>query len=216
MKKAIYILYVIVFALAGWFAYICYRDLRFDADSSAGIIVSILGVMVASLIGWQIYNVLNIKGQIDKLETYNNDIKALYEKLDEYTSAQNLDTLCYTLTKDGRSVEAIKYMLLAIRKYSNVEGYKDANECIETCFSNLASTLCKLRLHKGEEIYLTILNEIIDSLKRDLPHFSNPKYNEAILCFFEYLKKRRDNIYEDSSEEERNALIEFRKKYGIN
>lgn len=93
MKKAIYILYVIVFALAGWFAYICYRDLRFDADSSAGIIVSILGVMVASLIGWQIYNVLNIKGQIDKLETYNNDIKALYEKLDEYTSAQNLSLI---------------------------------------------------------------------------------------------------------------------------
>ena len=67
MKKEIYILYILVFIIAGWFAYICYRDLRFDADNSAGIIVSILGIMVALLIGWQIWQTMDIKDKIDKI-----------------------------------------------------------------------------------------------------------------------------------------------------
>lgn len=74
MKKAIYVLYVLGYILAGWFAYICYRDLQFDADSSAGIIVSILGIMVASLIGWQILNSIEVNKKVEALWGQSNKI----------------------------------------------------------------------------------------------------------------------------------------------
>lgn len=74
MKKAIYALYVLVFILAGWFAYICYRDLRFDADNSAGIIVSILGIMVAVLIGWQILNAVEVNKKVEAIWSRSNGI----------------------------------------------------------------------------------------------------------------------------------------------
>lgn len=74
MRNAICILYVIVFFLAGWLAYICYRDLRFDADSSAGIIVSVLGVIIALLIGWQILNAVEINKKVDAVLRRSNEI----------------------------------------------------------------------------------------------------------------------------------------------
>lgn len=67
MKKAIIILYIVVAILGGWLGYACYCNLYFDADSSAGLLVASLGVMVTLLVGWQIFNAITFKDAINRI-----------------------------------------------------------------------------------------------------------------------------------------------------
>lgn len=68
MKKAIIILYIVVAMLGGWLGYVCYCDLYFDANSSAGLLVASLGVMVTLLVGWQIFNAISFKEAISRID----------------------------------------------------------------------------------------------------------------------------------------------------
>lgn len=69
MRRAIIILYVLVFGLICWVAYICYCDLHFDSNSSAGIIVSALGAMVITLlVAWQILQNIDAKDRLKAME----------------------------------------------------------------------------------------------------------------------------------------------------
>ena len=68
MKKSITILFVLVAILFGWLSYACYCDLRFDSDSSAGLIVAALGVMVTALVGWQVFNAIEIRSIINRVD----------------------------------------------------------------------------------------------------------------------------------------------------
>ena len=80
MKKAIIILYFIVIGLAGWLGYACYCDLSFDPDSSAGVIISSLGVMVTLLVAWQIYSTIEADRKIasikNELTTHHHYVNA--------------------------------------------------------------------------------------------------------------------------------------------
>lgn len=67
MKKAIIILYILVAGLCGWLGYACYCNLTFNSDSSAGIIVASLGVMVTLLVGWQIFNAITFKDAVSRI-----------------------------------------------------------------------------------------------------------------------------------------------------
>lgn len=127
MKKEIYILYILVFIIAGWFAYICYRDLRFDADNSAGIIVSILGIMVALLIGWQIWQTMDIKDKIDKI----NNIEQSGIKMQDdifafkiYMDAENLMLRAFVNSHNNKKEESFDYIFDALYKYAEIS-YKD-------------------------------------------------------------------------------------------
>ena len=152
MKKAIYILYVIVFALAGWFASVCYRDLRFDADSSAGIIVSILGIMVTSLIGWQIYSVINLKEiqkALDKSTNEVNMIKCDFNNFKKYVDAETYANNATSLYILNRYIESILNILKALQLYAEIESYTykkdDIKRGIHLCVTNWATCLTEGR-----------------------------------------------------------------------
>lgn len=79
MKKAIIALYFIVLALAGWLGYACCCNLSFNPDSSAGLIVSALGIMVTLLIGWQIYKSIQFDEAIKRTDDLHHIANAYLE-----------------------------------------------------------------------------------------------------------------------------------------
>lgn len=50
--------------------------MEFDGNS-AGIIISALGVLVTALIGWQVYNAVEMKGIIDKVDKVKSELDSL-------------------------------------------------------------------------------------------------------------------------------------------
>lgn len=90
MKKAIVILYLIVIGLGGWLGYACYCDLSFDPNSSAGLLVSVLGIMVTLLVAWQIYSTIEADRKISSLR---NDLTTQHHYIDariHFTQGQSL------------------------------------------------------------------------------------------------------------------------------
>lgn len=90
MKKAIVILYILVLVLAGWLGYACYCNLSFNSDSSAGLLVSALGVMVTLLVAWQIYSTIEAERKISSL---HSDLTTQHHYVDariHFTQGQNL------------------------------------------------------------------------------------------------------------------------------
>ena len=61
MKKAIIVLYFIVIGLGGWLGYACYCNLSFDPESSAGLFVSVLAILVTLLVTWQIFTLIDME-----------------------------------------------------------------------------------------------------------------------------------------------------------
>lgn len=70
MKKAIIILYLIVIGLAGWLGYACFCNLSFAPESSAGLFVSVLGILVTLLVTWQIWATIHSDRRIEDLRAY--------------------------------------------------------------------------------------------------------------------------------------------------
>lgn len=217
MKKAIYILYVIVFALAGWFAYICYRDLRFDADSSAGIIVSILGIMVTSLIGWQIYSVINLKEiqkALDKSTNEVNMIKCDFNNFKKYVDAETYANNATSLYILNRYIESILNILKALQLYAEIESYTykkdDIKRGIHLCVTNWATCLTEGR---GKSQY-SATSDFIDAddkklykiilkmLQDERPILSTTKINDDIKSLYDLMTKintnGNDNHLDDS------------------
>ncbi|MDE6453372.1 MAG: hypothetical protein K2L27_04120 [Muribaculaceae bacterium] len=89
MRNAIVILYIIVAILGGWIGYACYCDLAFDSNSSAGIIVATLSVIVTLLVGWQIWQTINARQEIEQTrerlkEEYEGKISDILDKFKDF------------------------------------------------------------------------------------------------------------------------------------
>lgn len=140
MKRAIVVLYILVAALGGWVAYICYRNLQFDADNSAGILVSALGILVSVLVGWQIYKYIDIKKEIEqqqdeianKLLCLDNENRRLKAKIDKDISralaiafSSSAEILASNITKTSTDIfyEFIYNSLMCILNFSAAEDY---------------------------------------------------------------------------------------------
>lgn len=156
VKTSIIILYFLILFLLGWLSYACYCNLKFDANSSAGLIVSALCVLVTALVGWQIFNAISIQRRLTFVEnkTYRmpNDIRKVKKDIEMSSKSSNdmtigairlssALTLFYNTINDGKSDD------LKIRSYIR-------------CYALSAGALAKfLNLSNDSEAQI-IFNEV--------------------------------------------------------
>ncbi|MDE5871186.1 MAG: hypothetical protein K2H22_04465, partial [Muribaculaceae bacterium] len=85
LKSNIIILYIISAIIATILGFAFYHNLQFDANSSAGVIVAALTGIITLLVGFQIYNAIEINREMRR--------HALRIKRFETKFARNLDSL---------------------------------------------------------------------------------------------------------------------------
>lgn len=172
MKKAIIILYIIVIGLAGWLGYACYCDLRFDPNSSAGVIISSLGVMVTLLVAWQIYSTIEADKRIasikDELTTHNHYVNARIH----FTQGQNLMQTTLSHISQNKSNDTttnpafLGNLCIAYRNYLEaLMHYLQSNKdikAINSCITNM--DVCLNNLQRENVEFTKAISDKCDSL----------------------------------------------------
>lgn len=172
MKKAIIILYIIVIGLAGWLGYACYCDLSFDPNSSAGVIISSLGVMVTLLVAWQIYSTIEADRRIasikDELTTHNHYVNARIH----FTQGQNLMQTTLSHISQNKSNNNptnpafLENLCIAYRNYLEalihyLQSNKDV-KAINSCVTNM--DVCLNNLQRENVEFTKAIGDKCDSL----------------------------------------------------
>lgn len=215
MRKAVIILYFLVFGLGGWLGYACYCNLSFDADSSAGIIVATLGVMVTVLIGWQVFNAIEIRSAINQMNDLNAEVTEKISKLkNRDDELKNLVEAYYLASlfrershglgsQYSRCGQAIRHFLLADVSCD----YESLADLVEQ-LSSILDEVDK-RDHIGKEffsdnhrIYEVLSKEIIDILD------NKPKEYESIKAKIIQSRDRRRKITETHIDETMKRSLE--------
>lgn len=177
-----------------------------------GIIVGALSMLVTALIGWQIYNIINIQSSLDKFAHKMSKIDQLeeeYRKMDIYNDAQTYESISHILYTQMRYCEALDGTLKALNRYSQVETYKDSQACINICIGNCASILQQLIIPIGETSQLAIFDKIINSLTTTPPRFYSPLTNASIQWLYVFIIDRQQNIHETLTDIQATRIKEF-------
>lgn len=74
------LLYIIVIILTGWVCYTSYCDLYFDAENAAGIYISALGVLITFVVAWQIYNAVDMRGEIKNFKSEIDSLRNITQE----------------------------------------------------------------------------------------------------------------------------------------
>lgn len=215
MKRYITILYLIVAFLAIWLGYACYCNLRFDSDSSAGLIVASLCGIVTLLIGFQIYNAIEIKKEVRKAvikaERVESSLRHNLSKIEEqviesrflansvikFLKAQqdqgfNDKTLVYLDT-----LVTLKYLLLSNIKRLKLEGeselYGDCIFDLNDCIQGLEEEQNKIVVRLFNN-YHSLYDELYSSIFSIL---EDPQYQmeDADKRFFQDMNRRRRELF---------------------
>lgn len=171
-----------------------------------GVIVGTLSILVTILIGWQIYNIINIQSSLDKFAHKMSKINAIeegYKKMDIYNDAQTYQSSGHILYLQKRLSETLQASLKALNLYSQIETYKDSSECITICIDNCLDVLQELIIPKPDyknEIY--ILNETIENLNLNPICFNSTEANKYFQQLRDLIIDRQKNIHENLTEEQ--------------
>lgn len=176
-----------------------YRVIPVDFKDYWGFVLGLLTLLVTMLIGWQIYNSLEIKDQLD-------------------STKKNLLELEQQIARSERAFIFVDCGLNFVQGLSNVNerplsAYRDfiyaldsayksnSHIVIEDCYNNLNAIIQKIQAGKGlnenvEQKNTQIENAIYELKKnplyKDFEHLINPIENKRIELF-EELKKNNDN-----------------------
>lgn len=211
IKSNIIILYIISAIIASGLGFAFYYNLRFDANSSAGLIVAALCGIVTLLVGFQIYNAIEIKRELRqnviKIKRFEKrfllDLDDIKEKIVENRFLSDVliklrrtddwerwNDLTYLYQE---TAELMKFLILSnINKYNITE----EDDLLTDCFSTFENCLHDLKEEKNV-IRIQMFNSQhsnIDKLNFELVSlFKNPhyKYEERYLSYLSDLKERR-------------------------
>nr|DAY92392.1 MAG TPA: hypothetical protein [Caudoviricetes sp.] len=206
MKNSIYSLSLGLLSIILSVVAICiaaYRtpELAFDYQ---GIIVGTLAMLVTVLIGWQIYNIIDIKSTIYKFTKKIKDIDKIKKDTEMqsiYIDAQCSDLSAHSLYIQRRYIEAIEQIIKSLRKYSLIEKKHIVPANIEMCFINFAASLqdeCQNnRVSPEKDLYIALLA----NLRRYPILFNDPERNEAMQWLVELSIQQGDTIGKSLSPE---------------
>lgn len=182
MKKSITILYLIVAFLAVWLGYACFCNLRFDSDSSAGLIVASLCGIVTLLIGFQIYNAIEIKKEVRKAA-----IKA--ERVES--------SLRHNLSKIEEQVIESRFLANSVIKFLKAQqnqGFNDKTlvylDTLVTLKYLLLSNIKRLKLEGESELYEDCLFDLDDCIRN-----FEKEQNKTIVRLFNNYHSLCDELY---------------------
>lgn len=154
-----------------------------NLDSFVGVIVALLAIIVAFVVGWQIYNSIEIKDKIEGLSTLEVRIKEQEKALKQelLKSEHRLSTIYgIEARKDECYIDAFRYIIISINASMQLEMPMN----IERCLTDLEKT-CDL-ITNGDTYSPNLYKEIC-------------KYNDSIrsLSNYSFIQKRYEKIYND-------------------
>lgn len=157
-----------------WLCQVC-RFSVVSLDSFVGVIVALLAVIVTLAVGWQIYNVIEIRQMIRKIEGQQALLDESQRKLDKKQDEQNRHAslvqhllIAEIRERDRKYAEAIYYYLGAL--YNAIDVQEQPNN-IDLIFKRIPDCLDKLE--GMTEIPAEMYNDIenIDAAIRATKYF---------------------------------------------
>lgn len=147
MKTSLWFSWLILLIAAAALCLSWFRCEPIEADWAA-ILVGVLAILVTALIGWQVYNVVDLKTTRYKLDgaiKASTDLNAELNNFKIYVDAEaycnNADNL-YILK---RYIDAIEQCIRALQMYASIENYEQKGDDIKlgihVCIANWAVCL---------------------------------------------------------------------------
>lgn len=203
LKRLIVALFVMVTILFVWLSYACWCDLKFGSESSAGSLMTALGIMVTALVGWQVFNAIEMRDAIKTMKDLNTEVTEKISKLksrdDELKNLIEAYFLA-SLFRDrshglgsqySRCGQAIRYFLLA-GVSCDYESLVDLVEQLPNILDELdkQDRIGKEFFSDNHRIYEVLSKEIIEILDK------RPKEYESIKAKIIQSRDRRRKITE--------------------
>lgn len=123
MKKQNLSIILSLLALVGVLVIICliiFKDISLctiTLDTFVGVMVTIMGILVTFVVGWQIINTLDIKTKIKEIDNVKSDLDEQKEKLKE-TTFKSQHLVSYTWALDafdrGEDAESFRYAVTSL------------------------------------------------------------------------------------------------------
>ena len=198
----------------------------------AAILVGTLAILVTALIGWQVYNVVDLKTTSKKLDRAINTSTELNNELNNFKIYVDAEVYCSdanSLYILKRYMDAIEKFIKALQLYAKIEKYEqkeqDIKKGVYSCVANWACCIIYLTdcEHKAfidqddKKIYKRIIN-ILESNNR--PNFQSLiGVNDDIKGLFDIMKiidsnTKNGNMYIKREQEEIRRIHE-RNAYSI-
>lgn len=158
-------------------------DLGFDY---MGVIVAIFSTIVTLLLGWQIYNLFDIKSIAKDNDERKKDYEALKIEFENYKSfhdAQILDVRSHSLFIQERYVGVILYVIRCIKRYGELEykGFPIRESIFIDCLNNWLYAIEKFgNKNEKKEFEKKEFREINQLLKTDFIVLKDKRYNEVV------------------------------------
>lgn len=197
MKTAIKILFTLVAILFGWLGYACYCKFDFNPNNSSGIIISALGVMVTALVGWQVFNAIEMRNIIKSYDDLKNSLTL--QGLKHENKAQSLEWLIsaisgelYTEEKFESRIHYLTHCLDVVLNFTKsgtqqdcppfVRSIERIEELLDTIIDNQSQDEAKM-LERRLKIVRKWRNETISIINTESQHLT-------------LLKERIDRFYD--------------------
>lgn len=170
-----------------------------------GVIIGALSILVAFLVGWNIYSAIDINKRMqqseDKIEKENKatnksiyELNEDYQKFKIYMDAESYITAANSLFMLKKGASAIDKIVQALHQYSKIENYSsDVIDEIETSIRNIAVILLKMYkkfewefdIEQDRKIYYNIFAFVeISKIK-----FSSQVYNTDFNTIIDFIKQ---------------------------
>lgn len=171
MKKSITYLYIIALILIACVINIYVKNFSFNANNSAGVIVSAFSVMLTVLIGWNIYQLVDIKQTKSDIENLkkNHTIRTHQLNVDIFSSVVGI-CKCQIIQNEENNIRKVEFLMLMnyLRLIYHKIQLKDIvsiNEQISMMFSDIEKRK-PIEVTNKESIYLhQITGDILKACK---------------------------------------------------
>lgn len=199
---AVIIAYLIL--LTWMVSYLFYCNLDFNPNNAAAVIVAILGILITAILGWQVFNAIEVSRQVHKMQALDEEIqqslKEAEQKNDE-AKALTEGLFLYNFINQDRSLgldsryiihSHIVYLLLK----ANVPfDYSILVETIATCKGSFKAFEDMM---EGKKDFIPFYGcyEVLYSMNGKIAQLAEGKSNEFnnIKEDLEYIRKKCDEL----------------------
>lgn len=165
-------------------------EMQFDGNS-AGVIISAMGVLVTVLVGWQIWQTIDIKDKIDKINNIEQSALKMQDDISAfkiYMEAENLMLRAFVNSHNNKKEESFDYIFDALYKYAEIS-YKDYAQA--TTIKVIADTIEFItEIPHIKQEYINRCGKLVGS-------FQNITLKNAIVALQNCLQKKKEGKITD-------------------
>lgn len=190
-KKINYAIWLSAISLILWFIVVMlwlfnvYEFSVIDSNTFIGVIVALLALIVTFVVGWQIFNIIDVKAQVSEIADLKKELKHQREDIDEdFYSMMNLHSIAFgDISFHNNNIsDAFSNYLWAVYYSLKLKNEYIDESIIVSKLASVASSLTEVPQNAREQI------NNADSKIRELPKYKYIR-NEYEKAFQIYLNK---------------------------